>query len=1123
MDPKILSEFAKVIQEGKEAKLREEEEKKNQFFKKYKIEKKEISPLNFIAEFAKLKQEFQQPKKEVTEQVEEVSEPPKQTATELLSQLSNLIQEGKKSNSEVFEAEKEKLEPFVGELIQEIVELKEEENINEISKLVAEETLQETESVTNKTVEEDLISKTVKSISIQAENTNLFSTADPDKVSPNFKAIQTKLKSLEQWVSRISAAGPGSGSYWLNDLGDTDHLSVKNAANNQVLTYSSTIGKWIAANSQGTGDGATGATGPTGATGIPGSPGGASGATGPTGATGATGPTGPNGATGATGPSGIQGATGTEGATGPQGATGFGATGATGLEGATGSIGATGATGAGETGATGPQGDVGATGLAGNNGATGATGVGETGATGATGPQGNIGDIGATGATGVGETGATGPTGPQGATGLTGATGSGATGATGIQGDTGNTGATGATGPQGATGSGETGATGATGIQGGVGATGATGVGETGATGPIGPQGDIGATGLNGDTGATGPQGDPGDVGATGATGPTGNQGDVGATGLTGATGVTGPTGPQGATGLTGPTGPEGATGSTGPTGPTGPTGATGLTGATGPQGATGVGTTGATGATGPTGPAGAGGTIAYYGSFSDVLDQNVPAENTPTPMKLRITDEAYGVSITGANNSQITVSANGTYNLQFSAQFHNTGGGGSGHDVLIWLRKNGQDVANTSTVVSVITNSPYVVASWNFVQTLDANEYLELMWSSDNVNIILDQLPSTAYAPTIPSLIATLTPVVQTLVGATGLTGATGPSIDQYARNTANAAFDKANTGTSQLVNGASTVSLSIDGNLTVPGPISGLGVSKLDFNTYGANTAYLTTTNDDSTALFMGLVTAELYAHTNILIRTNTAGISHNWTFGADSSTTLPGTVDITYTPGTATGSAITINGANTQGGTGYVDFLKVTNTSGGATNPNKTFRLNNTGNLEIINSAYDDNLFSLTNAGGLSVPGPISVGGKQAVNGPAFRAYVATGQAITSGSQQKVTFGTENFDTNNNFASSRFTPTIEGYYQFNATVRIDGTSSTGECMIILYKNGAEYARGHNQSGTEQGASFYSMTVSDIAYANGTGDYFEVYIQQSSGDNRNTTAGSPISYFSGSMIRGA
>jgi hypothetical protein len=406
-------------------------------------------------------------------------------------------------------------------------------------------------------------------------------------------------------------------------------------------------------------------------------------------------------------------------------------------------------------------------------------------------------------------------------------------------------------------------------------------------------------------------------------------------------------------------------------------------------------------------------------------------------------------------------------------------------------------------------------IANNNLIKYNSANSRFE--------NVSASSIIEPAYAQANSALSIAQSAFAQANTGGAAGTDNVARSIANSAFSTANSAFAKANTGTSQLVNGASTVSLSENGNLTVAGPIIGLGNSKLDFTTYGSNSVYLTTTSDDSTALFMGLVTAELYAHTTVQIRTNTAGVSKNWTFNTDGSTTLPGTVDITYTPDTATGSAITINAANTQGGTGYADFLKVTNTSGDATNPNKTFRLNSTGDLEIINSAYDANLFSLTNAGGLSVPGPISVGGKQAVNGPAFRAYVATGQAITSGSQQKVTFGTENFDTNNNFASSRFTPTIEGYYQFNATVRIDGTSSTGEVMIILYKNGSEYARGHNQSGTEQGASFYSMSVSDIAYANGTGDYFEVYIQQSSGGNRNTTAGSPISYFSGVMVRGA
>jgi hypothetical protein len=164
------------------------------------------------------------------------------------------------------------------------------------------------------------------------------------------------------------------------------------------------------------------------------------------------------------------------------------------------------------------------------------------------------------------------------------------------------------------------------------------------------------------------------------------------------------------------------------------------------------------------------------------------------------------------------------------------------------------------------------------------------------------------------------------------------------------------------------------------------------------------------------------------------------------------------------------------------------------------------------------------TLYDSGNLNVTGGYTVGGKKAVNGPAFRAYISTGQTIASaGAQVKVTFGGETFDTDGCFASSTFTPTVEGYYQLNATVRISGPAGTGENMLILYKNGSEYARGTNGSGTEIGGNFYSMQVSDIVYANGTTDNFEVYIQQGSGSNKDTTAATNISYFSGCMIRGA
>jgi hypothetical protein len=229
------------------------------------------------------------------------------------------------------------------------------------------------------------------------------------------------------------------------------------------------------------------------------------------------------------------------------------------------------------------------------------------------------------------------------------------------------------------------------------------------------------------------------------------------------------------------------------------------------------------------------------------------------------------------------------------------------------------------------------------------------------------------------------------------------------------------------------------------------------------------------------------------------------------------------VNYSTNSTNNVAVMISSANTFGGTGYADVLKLTNLSGGATNPNKYIRLNSTGAVEIINSAYSATLFNLSDVGNLSVAGDIQIAGKKAVNGPAFRAWIDTGQTIVQGAQRKVTFGTETFDTDNCFATSKFIPNVEGYYQLNATVRINGTSGTGEVMIILYKNGSEYARGTNESGIEQGNNFYSMQVSDIAYANGSTDNFEIYIQQTSGADRTTTAGQTISYFSGSMIRGA
>jgi hypothetical protein len=94
----------------------------------------------------------------------------------------------------------------------------------------------------------------------------------------------------------------------------------------------------------------------------------------------------------------------------------------------------------------------------------------------------------------------------------------------------------------------------------------------------------------------------------------------------------------------------------------------------------------------------------------------------------------------------------------------------------------------------------------------------------------------------------------------------------------------------TDRLINGSYQVVLSSNGDLTLPGAIVTASNSKLDFVGFGPNTAYLTTTPDDTTALFMGAVNAELRANSYVSIATNTGDITNLWEFSADGSLKFP-----------------------------------------------------------------------------------------------------------------------------------------------------------------------------------------------------------------------------------------
>jgi len=115
------------------------------------------------------------------------------------------------------------------------------------------------------------------------------------------------------------------------------------------------------------------------------------------------------------------------------------------------------------------------------------------------------------------------------------------------------------------------------------------------------------------------------------------------------------------------------------------------------------------------------------------------------------------------------------------------------------------------------------------------------------------------------------------------------------------------------------------------------------------------------------------------------------------------------------------------------------------------------------------------------------------------------------IQSGIGTKIQLDSEEFDTDNAFntSTSRFQPTLPGFYQFNghfSVVTYANSTSTSQIMF-LYKNGNEYKRGVRIPVNTQGVATQLTTM---IFMDGITDYVEMYGLQGSGATVSTEAGS-------------
>lgn len=175
-------------------------------------------------------------------------------------------------------------------------------------------------------------------------------------------------------------------------------------------------------------------------------------------------------------------------------------------------------------------------------------------------------------------------------------------------------------------------------------------------------------------------------------------------------------------------------------------------------------------------------GNVAYWGSFYCTNTINNPTPNSPNYAFINTADSnnngvsMYG-SAGGGNYQAIQVTNAAVYNFQFSCQITHTTS--TSKDVEFWLRKNGTDVSETSSTVTLLGNGESQVPAWNFMLKLAAGDYLSLMWASSDSTM---QLPYTAAktspytAPAVPSVIMTIQQVMNTANGPAGAQGTQGP-----------------------------------------------------------------------------------------------------------------------------------------------------------------------------------------------------------------------------------------------------------------------------------------------------------------------------------------------------------
>ena len=147
------------------------------------------------------------------------------------------------------------------------------------------------------------------------------------------------------------------------------------------------------------------------------------------------------------------------------------------------------------------------------------------------------------------------------------------------------------------------------------------------------------------------------------------------------------------------------------------------------------------------------------YGAFTANTAQTIGTDLAISTILDTTEASAGGISIVGGTGTKVAVSTTGIYRILASPQFDTTSGGQNTVD--FWLAKNGVNIPRSASKLT-IQNNGEIFTSVEVILPMDAQDYVETLFTSTDINMTLNTFAATGVVPEVPALIFNINKIAE-------------------------------------------------------------------------------------------------------------------------------------------------------------------------------------------------------------------------------------------------------------------------------------------------------------------------------------------------------------------------